>query len=118
VATKELVSLQIDDAETSLVEPSEYVRVEESFVEGSALIKTLSFAGKIASVTGTGGPTSSKAVFEISANEAVIVTVPGFNVVAIPDASIVATVGSDVVQTTLVRGIVLPSEYLPTALNC
>jgi hypothetical protein len=54
LAMKELVLLHVDDVETSRVEPSEYVRIEASFVEGAVPMNALAFAGTMLSVSGTG----------------------------------------------------------------
>jgi hypothetical protein len=76
-------------------------------------------AGVTAIETSAAGLTVSVAVPLIEPEEAVIVDVPTLTLVARPPAAIVATEVVDEPQVAvLVRFCVLPSLYVPVAVNC
>jgi|SRR5579864_430546 len=109
LAVNEFVTVQVEELETSLVEPLEKVRMAEIFV-GALPIKTLLFGGEIANDFGIGGPTVSWAVPETVPNAAVTVTVPCSSVVTRPDGLTVANAVFDVVQVSPISVAELPSE--------
>ena len=77
------------------------------------------FAGVTAIDTSTGAVTVSVVEPVILLSAAVIVEAPVFTAFAKPPAAIVATLGADEPHVAvLVRFCVLPSLYVPVAVNC
>ena len=118
LATKEFVTLQVAEVETSVVEPSENARIADNFVGAVAPINTLSFAGAIFRAIGMGGPTFNGAVLEMDAEAAVMLTMPCLRVVTRPEESTVARVGSETDQVTALTVLDVLSEKVPVAVNC
>jgi hypothetical protein len=77
------------------------------------------FSGVTEILTRAAGLTESVADPEIEPDSAVIVVVPTLLLTATPLAPIVATAGvEDIHVTEVVIALVLPSVYVPVAMNC
>ena len=109
--------VHVADEVTTSVLPSVYVPVAASGKVVPSANDAL--AGVTASDTSTACPTFKVAVAVIEPDVAVIVALPTPAPVATPPATIVATPVADELQLTdPVRFCVLPSLYVPVAVNC
>lgn len=116
-ATKEFVFVHVDWLETSVVVLSVSVSSAENFVAPEpATIEPPD--GDMVNPLGTGGPTVNGALAVIAPEAAETVIAPCFKLFASPVGSIVAIVGSELLQVTFVTSRELPSEKVPVAVNC
>ncbi len=120
VETVATALLEVDhaaDPVSSCVEPSLNVPVSVSCAvspEGAE-----GFAGVMASDTSTGDPAVNVTEFAIAPSVAVIVAVPDFFAVTMPEGETVAVIVSEEDQLTVdVKSCVEPSEKCPVAVSC
>jgi hypothetical protein len=107
---------QLTELETFCVEPSVKVPVAKNCCVAPSGMDTL--AGVIDSETSTAGETVSVVCPDMAPEEAVMVVLPTACVLAKPPEEILAMLLTDDDQTAVaVRFCVLPSEYLPVAVN-